>query len=168
MAGEGGRLLLVRVVVLENNEGFEQRGRERRPGRAVSGHAFPHPFLIAPRYPNAQPSTQTSAIVERPLRFDPGVNTPWQAATPARNMHRLPRTKTQLKKETCMMKILHPLALPVETAPVPFPLSAANFSRTALGRAALHLECLCHHPVAARFYFRGLTWNLREWAWSAR
>jgi hypothetical protein len=47
-------------------------------------------------------------------------------------------------------------------------MSAAKFSRTPLGRAALHLECLCHHPAAARFYFHGLARNLRESAVSAK
>jgi hypothetical protein len=42
-------------------------------------------------------------------------------------------------------------------------MSAANFTRMPLGRAVLHLECLCHHPVAARFHFAGLTRNLREY-----
>jgi hypothetical protein len=50
----------------------------------------------------------------------------------------------------------------------PLPLSAANFSRTPLGRALLHLECLCHHPAAARFYLGGLMRNLREWASAVR
>jgi len=50
----------------------------------------------------------------------------------------------------------------------PLHLSAAKFSRTPLGRAALHLECFCHHPTAARFYFSGLTRNLRESAASAK
>ena len=44
----------------------------------------------------------------------------------------------------------------------PLQMSAARFSKTPLGRVALHLECLCHHPAAARFYFTGLTRNLRE------
>jgi len=43
-------------------------------------------------------------------------------------------------------------------------LSAVNFSRTPLGRAVLHLECLCHHPVGARFHLEGFTRNLREYA----
>ena len=43
-------------------------------------------------------------------------------------------------------------------------MSAASFSRFPLGRAVLHLECLCHHPAAARFHFEGLTRNLREGA----
>ena len=50
----------------------------------------------------------------------------------------------------------------------PLHMSAAKFSRTPLGRAALHLECLCHHPAAARFYLKGLTRNLRESAASAK
>ena len=47
-------------------------------------------------------------------------------------------------------------------------MSAANFSRTPLGRSVLHLECLCHHPEAARFHFMGLTRNLRECAEAAK
>jgi hypothetical protein len=47
---------------------------------------------------------------------------------------------------------------------VPRGISAANFSRTPLGRAMLHLECLCHHPAGARFHFQGLKRNLREGA----
>jgi len=50
----------------------------------------------------------------------------------------------------------------------PLHMSAAMFSRTPLGRAALHLECLCHHPAGARFYFNGLKRNLRESAASAK
>jgi hypothetical protein len=41
-------------------------------------------------------------------------------------------------------------------------ISAVRFSRTPLGRVVLHLECLCHHPAAARFHLSGLTRNLRE------
>jgi len=44
----------------------------------------------------------------------------------------------------------------------PLKLSAARFSRTPLGRVVLHLDCLCHHPAAARFYVKGLTRNLSE------
>jgi hypothetical protein len=47
-------------------------------------------------------------------------------------------------------------------ADAPPPLSAANFSRTPLRRAVLHLECLCHDPVAARCHSQSLTQNLRE------
>jgi hypothetical protein len=50
----------------------------------------------------------------------------------------------------------------------PLYISAARFSQTPLGRAALHLECLIHHPGAARFYINGLTRNLRESAISSR
>jgi len=50
----------------------------------------------------------------------------------------------------------------------PLHMDAAKFSRTPLGRAALHLECLFHHPAAARFYVRGLTRNLRESAVSTK
>jgi len=50
----------------------------------------------------------------------------------------------------------------------PLHLDVAKLSRSSLGRAALHLECLCHHPAAARFYFNGLTRNLRESAVSAK
>jgi len=50
----------------------------------------------------------------------------------------------------------------------PLYISAANFSRTPLGRAVLHLECLFHHPAAARFYCNGLKRNLRESAVSAK
>lgn len=32
----------------------------------------------------------------------------------------------------------------------------------------MHLECLCHHPEAARFHFMGLTRNLRECAEAAK
>lgn len=42
-------------------------------------------------------------------------------------------------------------------------MNAADFSRTSLGRAVLPAVCLCRHPVAARFFFKGLTRNLREW-----
>ena len=49
-----------------------------------------------------------------------------------------------------------------------FACSAARFAPTPLGRAILHLECLCHHPAAARFYFDGLKRNLRESAASAQ
>jgi hypothetical protein len=38
-----------------------------------------------------------------------------------------------------------------------------NLSRTPLGRAVLHVACLWRHPAAARFFFAGLTRNLREW-----
>jgi hypothetical protein len=27
----------------------------------------------------------------------------------------------------------------------------------------LHVACLCRHPAAAHFFFKGLTRNLREW-----
>jgi hypothetical protein len=47
-------------------------------------------------------------------------------------------------------------------ADVPLPTSAANFSQTPLRRAVLHLECLCHDPVAARCHSQSLTQNLRE------
>jgi len=55
-----------------------------------------------------------------------------------------------------------------ETEYEPLHMSAARFSRTPLGRAVLHLECLCHHPAGARFHFQGLTRNLRESAVSAK
>ena len=42
-------------------------------------------------------------------------------------------------------------------------MNAAKYSRTPLGRAWLHLVCLCHHPTGARFFFKGLARNLREW-----
>jgi len=42
-------------------------------------------------------------------------------------------------------------------------MSAANFSRTPLGRALLHALCLCRRPTGARFFFMGLTRNLCEW-----
>jgi len=42
-------------------------------------------------------------------------------------------------------------------------MNAANFSRTPLGRALLHVACLCRNPAAARFFLTGLTRNLREW-----
>jgi hypothetical protein len=67
-----------------------------------------------------------------------------------------------------MMKPRQPLASPIAEADDLPTLSAANFSRTPLGRAMLHLECLCHHPAAARFHFTGLTRNLREGAGSAK
>ena len=47
-------------------------------------------------------------------------------------------------------------------ADVPPFISAANFCRTSPSRVVLHIECLCHHPAAARFHFLGLTRNLRE------
>jgi len=47
-------------------------------------------------------------------------------------------------------------------------MDASKFSRTPLGRAALHLECLIHRPGAARFYINGMRRNLRESAVSAR
>lgn len=50
----------------------------------------------------------------------------------------------------------------------PLHMSAAKFSRTPLGRAALHLECLIHRPDAAPFYVKGLARNLRESAASAK
>jgi hypothetical protein len=50
----------------------------------------------------------------------------------------------------------------------PLYISAAKFSGTPLGRAVLHLECLIHHPGAARFYINGVKRNLRESAISAR
>lgn len=61
------------------------------------------------------------------------------------------------------MKILCPLALRGGGAHPFLPMNAASFTLTPLGRAVLHLECLCHHPAAARFYFTGLRRNLREW-----
>lgn len=42
-------------------------------------------------------------------------------------------------------------------------MSAANFSKTPLGRTMLHAACLCRHPAAARFFFTGLRRNLRQW-----
>ena len=48
-------------------------------------------------------------------------------------------------------------------AQIPFPMNAASFSRTPLGRALLHAACLCRHPACARFFFTGLRRNLREW-----
>ena len=62
------------------------------------------------------------------------------------------------------MKSRHPHPLRFAAADGSRSLSAVNFSRTPLGRAVLHLECLCHHPAAARFYREGLTRNLREYA----
>jgi hypothetical protein len=62
------------------------------------------------------------------------------------------------------MKPRHPPPLQFAEAGGPPPMSAVNFSRTPLGRAMLHMECLCHHPAAARFHFQGLTRNLREYA----
>jgi hypothetical protein len=50
----------------------------------------------------------------------------------------------------------------------PLHIDAAKFSRTPLRRAVLHVECLCHHPAAARFYLNGLARNLRESAGSAK
>jgi hypothetical protein len=67
-----------------------------------------------------------------------------------------------------MTSKLDPPALVLEEANAPLPLSAANFARTPLGRVVLHLECLCHHPAAARFHFNGLTRNLGEWAQAAK
>ena len=32
----------------------------------------------------------------------------------------------------------------------------------------MHLECLGHHPTAARFYIGGVQRNLREWAASVK
>ena len=46
---------------------------------------------------------------------------------------------------------------------LPSIMSAANCSLTPLGRAVLHAVCLCRHPGAGRFFFAGLTRNLREW-----
>lgn len=48
-------------------------------------------------------------------------------------------------------------------AQAPALMSVADISRTPLGRAMLHVACLCFHPAAARFFFTGLTRNLREW-----
>jgi hypothetical protein len=42
-------------------------------------------------------------------------------------------------------------------------MNAANLSRTPLGRAMLHVVCLCRNPAAARFFVAGLSRNLREW-----
>ncbi len=41
---------------------------------------------------------------------------------------------------------------------------AKSLSQTPLGRAVLHLKCLCHHPSAAGFHFKGLKRNLLECA----
>ena len=50
----------------------------------------------------------------------------------------------------------------------PLHMSAIRFSGTPPGRSTLHLECLCHHLAAARFYFNDLKRNLRESAASAK
>jgi len=42
-------------------------------------------------------------------------------------------------------------------------MNAARLSRTPLGRALLHVACIWRHPSAVRFFFSGLTRNLREW-----
>jgi hypothetical protein len=55
-----------------------------------------------------------------------------------------------------------------ETEYEPLHMSAARFARTPLGRAVLHLECICHHPAGAWFHFQGLTRNLGEYAASAK
>jgi hypothetical protein len=61
-----------------------------------------------------------------------------------------------------MIKLRYPLNPGTPETEAPPALSAANFCQTPLGRAMLHLECLCHHPAAARFHCRGLTRNLGE------
>ena len=66
------------------------------------------------------------------------------------------------------MKASHAHKLEDEEDDDPLRMSAARFAPTPLGRAILHLECLCHHPAAARFYFDGLKRNLRESAASAK
>jgi hypothetical protein len=89
-----------------------------------------------------------------------GVITPWQTTAPARNVSRLKTIQTQPRRRK-------PLPLPTVRrtgAEAPRNAGAANFSRTPLGRVMLHLECLCHHPAAARFHFQGLMRNLREGA----
>ena len=48
------------------------------------------------------------------------------------------------------MKASHAHKLEHEEDDDPLRMSAARFARTPLGRAILHLECLCHHPAAAR------------------
>ena len=62
------------------------------------------------------------------------------------------------------MKTFHPLTLKVANLNRALPLNVARFIRTPLGRVALHLECLGHHPSAAPFYCQGIHRNLREWA----
>lgn len=54
------------------------------------------------------------------------------------------------------MKAGHPRERGDEDGRDPLQMSAARFSRTPLGRVVLHLECLCHHPAAARFHVNGL------------
>ena len=66
------------------------------------------------------------------------------------------------------MKILFPPVLPARHAWLRLPLSVDNFVQVPLGRAVLHLECLCHHPAAARFYLKGLMRNLGECIQPAR
>ena len=100
------------------------------------------------------------------FRFNHGVNTLSPVFPQARMVRALDQNQTQPEKEMRMIKAQTPLAFWERDGTRPLSLSAANFSRTPLGRAVLHLECLCHHPAAARFYFRGLTRNLREWAHS--
>ena len=49
-------------------------------------------------------------------------------------------------------------------AQISVPVNAADLSQTPLGRALLHAACLWRHPAGARFFFKGLTRNLREWS----
>jgi hypothetical protein len=88
------------------------------------------------------------------------VNTPWQTDVSARNVPRLKTTQLPPSRR----KPLRPQNCDGTEPEEPLRISAENFSRTPLGRAVLHLECLCHHPAAARFHFQGLKRNLREGA----
>jgi hypothetical protein len=75
-------------------------------------------------------------------------------------------TEFQPEREANIMKPLNTTDDMGGEAPAPHFISAVNFCRSPLGRVVLHLECLCHHPAAARFYCGGFRRNLGELAQS--